>query len=329
MRDRDRERMIRYEMEMEMEIDHSFHARRELEREYHFRRMMEYRNHKDGLFAEISNIPLWFQEGIDKVNVRFIETQRIITAKESGSDSYVNNLNKCSQELKSMIDIASKESSLISSTLDSTYPNRLVTKLRQGTRDTFEELNHALAKLNDRRKEFSEAGLAVKISDSDLLQIEEEQKDLVNVLKLYIDDSHKKLEPYEDLLQKIVLFKKIINKRFKHKTLEVIRDKGLFFRSTVVRNNKGEFDEILHSKLSSGEQHELILFYKLIFNSQPNDLILIDEPELSLHISWQNKFINDLKDVTSINDVSIVIATHSPDIIDSNWELKVELKGVE
>lgn len=83
------------------------------------------------------------------------------------------------------------------------------------------------------------------------------------------------------------------------------------------------------SGLSSGEQNELILFYKLIFNSQKNDLILIDEPELSLHISWQNKFIEDIKDIISINGLSVVIATHSPDIIGENWNLRVELKGVE
>lgn len=276
-----------------------------------------------------SKVPQWFLDGIDKVNVRLIETQRIITAKESGSDSYVNNLSKCSQELKEMIDRASRKSSMVATELDSTYPNRLVKKLRQGSQNTFDELNKALAKLDDRRKQFSSSGLAVKVSDSDLLQINEKQENLVNVLKLYIDDSHKKLDPYEELSQKIKLLKGIVNKRFKHKTLEVERDKGLSFRSTIVKNTKGEFETIPHSKLSSGEQHELILFYKLIFNSQSNDLILIDEPELSLHISWQNKFIKDLKEVSSINDISIVIATHSPDIIDENWDLKVELLGVE
>ncbi|TQP33959.1 AAA family ATPase [Vibrio cholerae] len=228
-----------------------------------------------------------------------------------------------------MIDTATKESSLVSSSLDSTYPNRLVRKLRQGNVDSFEDLNIALAKLDERRKKFSDAGLSVKISDSDLLQIDENQRNLVNVLKLYIDDSHQKLDPYQDLLEKILLFKRIINKRFKHKTLQVSRDDGLYFQSTVISDAKNEYAIIPHTKLSSGEQHELILFYKLIFNAKPNELILIDEPELSLHISWQNKFINDLKDVTSINHIYIVIATHSPDIIDENWDLKVELKGIE
>ena len=99
--------------------------------------------------------------------------------------------------------------------------------------------------------------------------------------------------------------------------------------SSLKRDENNNHEEIAPSKLSSGEQNELVLFYKLIFHAAKGDMILIDEPELSLHISWQNKFIQDLIEVTSINDVSIIIATHSPDIIDENWDLKVELLGVE
>jgi predicted ATP-binding protein involved in virulence len=343
---RDRERMMRMEMEMDMDMEmemdmdrnYRFHNERELykdrydfERDIDYKRMMKMRYHRRMMNDDSSEVspPKWFIDGVKNIRVKLIETQRIITAKEIGSDSYVNNLNKCSQELKKMISIATIESSLVASELDSTYPNRLVKKLRQGSRDSFEELNKALAKLDDRRKLFSLSGLAVKISDSDLLQIDEKQKDLVNVLKLYIDDSHKKLDPFDELSKKIKLFQGLINKRFKHKKLEIKQDEGLVFRSTVLINKSGKYDTIPSSKLSSGEQNELILFYKLIFNSNENDMILIDEPELSLHISWQNKFIKDLKEVTSINDVSIVIATHSPDIIDENWDLKVELKGVE
>ena len=39
--------------------------------------------------------------------------------------------------------------------------------------------------------------------------------------------------------------------------------------------------------LSSGELHLFIIFYEIIFNTYKNSLILIDEPELSFHISWQ------------------------------------------
>jgi predicted ATP-dependent endonuclease of OLD family len=63
------------------------------------------------------------------------------------------------------------------------------------------------------------------------------------------------------------------------------------------------------------------LFYQLLFNTQDGSLLLIDEPEISLHISWQNQFINDLKEVIKINSMDILIATHSPDIISNYWNL--------
>lgn len=228
-----------------------------------------------------------------------------------------------------MISLAVKESSSVTSKLDSTYPNRLITKLRQGTKDTFDELNKALLNLDERRKLFSSIGLVVDIGNSDILQIKESQNDLINILKLYIDDSHAKLDPFEELSKKLDLFIGIINKRFKHKKLEISHEEGFIFKSKIKKDKSGLLEAISPSKLSSGEQNEIILFYKLIFNSKPGDMIFIDEPELSLHISWQNKFIKDLKDVTSMNNVSILIATHSPDIIADNWDLKVELSGLE
>ncbi|WP_265421297.1 AAA family ATPase [Aeromonas salmonicida] len=326
------ERLRRIQMEFDISKNMSNLARERMHLDYEYRKMLEISllNNESisDSYSEV-NKPIWFSDGCEKIRVKLIETQRIITAKEIGSDSYVNSLERCSEELKDMISNAAKAASLVTSELDSTYPNRLVKKLKQGSRDSLEELNEALAKLDARRRLFSSSGLTVKNSDADLLQIDEKQKDLVNVLKLYIDDSHKKLEPFEELSKKIMLFKNIINRRFKHKRLEIKQEKGLVFRSTVVKNNEGFFETISSSKLSSGEQNELILFFKLIFNSNKNDMILIDEPELSLHISWQNKFIQDLKEVTSINDVTIVIATHSPDIIDENWDLRVKLQGVE
>lgn len=272
--------------------------------------------------------PSWFIAGAKKISIRLIETQRIITAKERGGEAYVNRVTKSQKELAEMIGEIEKSASQKATELDSTYPNRLVLKLRQKALDPPEELNTALSQLDARRKYLSSVGLLEGAQDSDFLRIEKGQNDLVSALKLYIDDSHKKLAPYDQIAAKLQLLKQIVNKRFKHKTLEVDKKLGFVFRSTVKRTARG-FESIPAAKLSSGEQNELILFYELIFKSSEGDMIFIDEPEVSLHISWQNKFIDDLKEVASINNVSIVIATHSPDIISENWDLKVELRGVE
>ena len=79
--------------------------------------------------------------------------------------------------------------------------------------------------------------------------------------------------------------------------------------------------------LSSGEQQILALLYKLLFNVKPDTLILIDEPELSLHVAWQQEFLKDLQDIIKFVGFDVLIATHSPQIIHDRWDLAVELKG--
>jgi predicted ATP-binding protein involved in virulence len=81
--------------------------------------------------------------------------------------------------------------------------------------------------------------------------------------------------------------------------------------------------------LSSGEQHELVLLYELLFKVKPNSLVLIDEPELSLHVGWQVQFLKDLQEITKLADLDILMATHSPDIIQDRWDLTAELKRPE
>lgn len=273
--------------------------------------------------------PQWLDEGFEKVSIKIIETQRIITVKERGGDAYINTVKKFSEDLVQRISLVEKESNSISTELDASYPNRLMQKLRQGETDSLDELNSALSQLDERRRLLSSVGLIEDLPNSDLLKMDGEDLVLMNPVKLYIDDSHKKLAPYDDISKKIELYKGIINLRFKHKNIEINRKNGFLFRSRVKKDSKGNYERIPSSSLSSGEQNELIMFYELIFNTKVGDMIFIDEPELSLHISWQNKFINDLKEVTSMNSVAIVIATHSPDIIDRNWDLRVELEGLE
>ena len=79
--------------------------------------------------------------------------------------------------------------------------------------------------------------------------------------------------------------------------------------------------------LSSGEQHELVLFYELLFKVEPNALVLLDEPEISLHLAWQQQFLGDLVEMVKLSSFDVLVATHSPGIIGKRWDLTVELKG--
>lgn len=81
--------------------------------------------------------------------------------------------------------------------------------------------------------------------------------------------------------------------------------------STLDKNGKviTEYKDINY--LSSGEQQILILFSYIAFNSMDGKIFIIDEPELSLHIKWQEDFLEKLDKITP-KYTQLILATHSP-----------------
>lgn len=78
---------------------------------------------------------------------------------------------------------------------------------------------------------------------------------------------------------------------------------------------KGGF-EFNFNDASSGEANILSTLIALIPLIQDNSLILIDEPEISLHPLWQSQYINLLENIFSnFNGCHIIIASHSPFLV--------------
>lgn len=77
--------------------------------------------------------------------------------------------------------------------------------------------------------------------------------------------------------------------------------------------------------LSSGEKGALQILFDVIFNSGKNAIILIDEPEISLHIAWQQQIAEIITEISEERDGSqIIIATHSPFMASANEDSIVE-----
>lgn len=81
--------------------------------------------------------------------------------------------------------------------------------------------------------------------------------------------------------------------------------------------------------LSGGEQQILSKVFPLFTDSMKGHVILIDEPEDSLHPSWQTRLIPILRRCAQINDCQFILATHSPQIISSvrKEEIRVFKRG--
>lgn len=94
----------------------------------------------------------------------------------------------------------------------------------------------------------------------------------------------------------------------------------------IFRNSLGKEFDI--TGLSSGEKQLFLRALSLKFLEVNNSVILIDEPEISLHPQWQRKIIDVYKRIGNNNQ--LIIATHSPHVIGSitSNKLRVMTKDI-
>lgn len=123
------------------------------------------------------------------------------------------------------------------------------------------------------------------------------------------------------VLKEIREFEEIINLFLKESNKRFIFDvKEARFQIEILdRNNKviGALSTNDLTVLSSGEQQIFILMTMLFFNLKDGAVILIDEPEKSMHIAWQLKFMEAIKKIISrAKEVQLILATHSVDMLE-------------
>ncbi|MFH6958914.1 AAA family ATPase [Flavobacterium aquidurense] len=104
-----------------------------------------------------------------------------------------------------------------------------------------------------------------------------------------------------------VFFLKVLNYESKLKKLKILKD----IEITLFKNN--------HSfPLNHASSGELTLIASLMYisvNITDSSIILIDEPENSLHPKWQVEYVKKLSELFYFYQPKIIIATHSPLVI--------------
>lgn len=249
--------------------------------------------------------------------VSFIRADRLQTIK---GDATVIDL--CASKLLDLMEKAQDESAALSQKLDATFPIRLFERLEQQKKFSSDSIQTRLGGVQDKRRHYMCYGL---IHTEDDLMPEKStslnsSNEYLGVLDLYIEDALGKLSPFQILHQKIDLFESILKEKIlAFKQVVIDRDSGFYFKSL-------SGDKIDRNMLSSGEQNQVVLLFNLIFDLATQKVILIDEPEISLHVAWQQTFLDSLKKIQRINKYEkVVIATHSPQVISKNWTLTFDL----
>jgi predicted ATPase len=69
--------------------------------------------------------------------------------------------------------------------------------------------------------------------------------------------------------------------------------------------------------LSAGEKQMLVILLTALVQDNQPAIMIMDEPELSLHTDWQKDLIDNIRRLNE--NVQLIIATHSPAVIMKGW----------
>lgn len=171
------------------------------------------------------------------------------------------------------------------------------------------------------------------------------------VMNLVVSNANEKLDVYTDFASRLEYFEESINKIVNDIEIKVTVD-GV--KSYVIEEDVPPQDrELPLSKLSSGEQQliavlgemlfdidfadinrgGIIAQFKQLFSENPEErirektLILVDEPEISMHPAWQEALSKLYFEIQDRYGKEFIIATHSPAFIGERWDKVVDLLG--
>ena len=165
------------------------------------------------------------------------------------------------------------------------------------------------------------------IKDSRLEGSDDQRAVVENARKLAVwlkQDAEGRLTGKRDFHNRVETFKKVIDSyQFANKTFEINAIHGYLFRVA------SEQTPVLFGPgltcLSSGEQQILIQAFDILLNAEDESLVLIDEPELSNHLEWQELFLSNLEKMVCLRQIQCIICTHAPETFRMRFDLTTDL----
>ncbi|MHB8127197.1 MAG: AAA family ATPase [Desulfitobacteriaceae bacterium] len=288
--------------------------------EYDLKRLLEDNVERHGFDNMEGVLPKKYETIIRQLKktvgqIYFIKEQRLIKEKKNGrsEQEIINVIEELPNKFKNLINNISSNYSATANRLDSTYPNRLF-NMESGINK--EEYGQKMNEMTYKFEKLSKYDISEMQNSTNVVFKAEHAK----ALKIYFDDFNEKYKVYEDFIKKLDLFTDIVNYRLSFKKIKISRERGI-----IVTDLDSVDRTIELRQLSSGEKQVIVLFYELIFETINDVFLLIDEPEISLHIVWQKMFMDDLLKIVEYKGLKVIVATHSPQIINNHWDLQIDL----
>jgi len=122
-------------------------------------------------------------------------------------------------------------------------------------------------------------------------------------------------ERYAEISKAIEQFLSLVDGMFSETGKKVfIRDGQLYFET--VTGNRCELKD-----LSSGEKQLLLVLLRVFLLERKPAIVFLDEPEISLHIGWQQVMLDTLAELNQ--NAQFFVTTHSPSMFGRGWGNKV------
>ncbi len=130
------------------------------------------------------------------------------------------------------------------------------------------------------------------------------------MVELFTSQDPNAQEKAQELAQEKTHFQDLVDRLFRDTGKTIQREKNeLYFTS---------FGETLSPyKLSSGEKQMLIILLSVLVQNKRHYTLFMDEPEISLHVEWQQQLISLIRDLNP--NSQIILTTHSPAVIMNGW----------
>lgn len=145
------------------------------------------------------------------------------------------------------------------------------------------------------------------------------------ILRVYDQALKERTNAQREAFKRIKTFEASVNRFLQHKRLASgAADEPHRVRSRRARMiilDGGRTADL--SVLSSGERHVLTLLFSATHMSTTEGMLLIDEPELSLHVDWQRVILGEL--MKQAGNRQIIACTHAPEVTAEHRESMTRL----
>lgn len=121
---------------------------------------------------------------------------------------------------------------------------------------------------------------------------------------------HQTQQEYEVPVRKLV---ELVNQYLNNKKLKF---NPTAFELVIQRTDTDNSCEVPLYGLSSGEKQIVSLFSHVFLSGYQDYFVVIDEPELSISVTWQRRFLQDLKDTEKCS--GLIAVTHSPFVFENS-----------